>query len=112
MFRPVVIWCLDEDSRARVANWYGRVPEECKRFTRCADGWEDVRDALLEFNTVPFSRSLLELGVGRAGDGTRVIVILVAYGMGQEGAFGNWPDVELRLDGLEKEIRHLERQRV
>jgi hypothetical protein len=112
MFRPVVIWCLDEASRARVANWYGRVPQECKRFTRCADGWEDVREALREFNTVSYSRSLLELDVGRTGDGTRVIVILVAYGMGQESAYGNWPDVESRLDRLEKEIHHIERQRV
>jgi len=112
MYRPVVIWCLDGVAQSCVADWYDRMADEYKRFVRCAVDWEDIRDTFREFNTVAVAEELLEFDVGRRGDGTRVIVVLVAYGMGEEEACRQWEEAESRLDMLEREVRHVERQRV
>lgn len=112
MFRPVVIWNLDDETRPYVEQWHGRTDAVCRRFVRRADSWEDVRDAFREYNTVSVAEELRALGVGQDGDGTRVIVILVAYGMGEDSAFRDWADVEDKLDRMQREITHVERQRI
>jgi hypothetical protein len=117
MFRPAVIWSLDEYARDFVSHWLASRQSSVSQFVKAAECWEDVRDHVRHFNNIDTVEKLNDMGVGKHG-GTHVTVVMVAYGMGEtpgihgHSAYVDWADTEVRLNNIQHETERIVRYTV
>jgi len=113
MYRPSIIWSLHEQSDAYVEHWFKGLSEEAKtKYVKLAvHDWEQVRDGLRHYNRKDVADQLKEIGIGDRFEGTSVILVAVAYGMGKE-AFNGWDKIEDLIRSLQNEVAHIEFHRI